>query len=242
MALHALQADVHAAAVGGAVPADLLDRVGEAAERADVEYLQERVPVAFERARDGISRVATIVGAMREFAHPPTAERAAVDVNEALQNTLIVAANAYKYVADVDIELGELPEVMCNGGDINQVFLNLIVNAAHAIEDRGDGARGTIRIRTRAEADHVVITIADTGCGIPADVAGRVFDPFFTTKEVGRGTGQGLAIARTLVVERHGGTLTFETDPGSGTTFDIRLPIGHVADGTGAAVSADARQ
>jgi signal transduction histidine kinase len=119
---------------------------------------------------------------------------------------------------------------VCNGGDMNQVFLNLIVNAAHAIEDRvGDsGQRGAITIRTRRDGEHVIVSIADTGNGIPAEVAGRIFDPFFTTKDVGRGTGQGLAIARTMVVERHGGALTFETEPGRGTTFHVRVPIGGV--------------
>jgi two-component system, NtrC family, sensor kinase len=140
-----------------------------------------------------------------------------------------VASSEYKYVAELETDFGDLPPVLCNGGDLKQVFLNLIVNAAHAIEEARSGeedARGTIRIRTRAAGDHALISIADTGCGIPADVADRIFDPFFTTKEVGRGTGQGLAIARTFVVERHGGSLTFETAPGEGTTFHVRLPIG----------------
>jgi two-component system, NtrC family, sensor kinase len=138
-----------------------------------------------------------------------------------------VAANAYKYAADVTTELGDLPLVVCNGGDMNQVFLNLIVNAAHAIEDRvGDsGRRGTITIRTRRDGDNVVVSIADSGGGIPAEIARRIFDPFFTTKDVGRGTGQGLAIARTMVVERHAGTLTFDSEPGHGTTFHVGLPI-----------------
>jgi signal transduction histidine kinase len=144
-----------------------------------------------------------------------------------VRNALVVTRSAYKLVADVDTDLGDLPRVVCLGGDISQVLLNLIVNAAHAIEETvGDsGRRGTIRIRTRREGDHVAISLADTGAGIPAEVAARVFDPFFTTKEVGRGTGQGLALARTMVVERHGGSLTFETEPGRGTTFHVRLPI-----------------
>jgi PAS domain S-box-containing protein len=219
--------DAQDAVVAGDADADALARLDEAREIADVEYLRERLPAAFDRTADGIRRVADIVRAMRDFAHPPTADKAPQDLNAALRNTLVVATSEYKYVAELETDFGDLPPVVCNGGDINQVFLNLIVNAAHAIEESSPGneARGAIRIRTRGEGDHVLISIADTGCGIPADVADRVFDPFFTTKEVGRGTGQGLAIARTLVVERHGGTLTFETVSGEGTTFHIRLPI-----------------
>ena len=116
---------------------------------------------------------------------------------------------------------------MCDGGDINQVFLNLVVNAAHAIEDAtAEGERGVIGLRTSVDGDHVRISVADTGSGIPSAVAGRIYDPFFTTKDVGRGTGQGLAIARRIVVERHGGTLSFETEQGRGTTFHVRLPVG----------------
>jgi PAS domain S-box-containing protein len=227
LALQPVQDEVNRAAAAGPVPAELLARVHDAEEQADLDYLRERVPGAFARASDGLGRVAAIVGAMREFAHPPTTEQAPVDVNDALRNTLIVAANAYKYIAEVTTELGDLPPVVCNGGDMNQVFLNLIVNAAHAIEDRvGDsGGRGTITIATRRDGDNVIVSIADSGGGIPAEIASRIFDPFFTTKDVGRGTGQGLAIARTMVVERHGGTLTFDSEPGHGTTFHVGLPI-----------------
>jgi signal transduction histidine kinase len=168
---------------------------------------------------------------MRDFAHPPTRERAPVDVVAALRDTLIIAANAYKYVADVETDFEDLPPIEANGGELNQVFLNLVVNAAHAIESVvGEcDQRGTIRLGAHTDGDDVVISVSDTGCGIPDEIAGRIFDPFFTTKEVGRGTGQGLALARTMVVERHGGTLTFETEPGAGTTFHVRLPISGAA-------------
>ena len=151
MALQPAQAAVNAAAAAGAVPADLLERVRAAEDHADLDYLRERVPAAFERASDGLGRVAAIVGAMREFAHPPTTEQREFDLNDALRNTLIVAANAYKYIADVTTDFGDLPPVVCHGGDLNQVFINLIVNAAHAIEDHvdGSGERGAITIRTR---------------------------------------------------------------------------------------------
>ena len=201
-------------------------RAVAAEQESDLEYLTERVPPAFERALEGIQRVSTIVRAMRQFAHP-SSQRAPIDVNEGLQTTLIVATNEYKYVADIELDLGDLPLVMANAGDLNQVFLNLIVNAAHAIGSkvRDSGERGTITVRTRAEQAGVLITVSDTGCGIPAEIAGRVFDPFFTTKEVGGGTGQGLAIAHTIVVERHHGAINFEPSPSGGTTFRILLAL-----------------
>ena len=223
--LQGIQSELHAAAEAGTVTPELLGRVRDAEESADLAYLRERVPGAFDRAEDGITRVGEIVGAMREFGHPPTAEKAPVQLNDAVSNTLVVAMNEYKYVSDIETDLGDLPTVVCNGGDINQVILNLVVNAAHAIESRGP-ERGAIRIRTVVDGDDVVISIGDTGCGITDAVAARMFDPFFTTKEVGRGTGQGLAITRSLVVDRHGGTITFETELGRGTTFHVRLPIG----------------
>jgi signal transduction histidine kinase len=219
-----------AAAVDGRPPAELARIVAEAEEEADLEYLQERIPIALKRASDGLDRVSTIVRAMREFAHPPTMEMAPADLNAAIENTLIVAANEYRYLAELETDLAELPPVYCNIGDINQVLLNLIVNASHAIADANGSAgatdaKGTIRVGTRIDGDDVLITVADTGCGIPDDVSSRIFDPFFTTKDVGRGTGQGLAISRTIVNEKHGGSLTFQTARGEGTTFELRLPL-----------------
>jgi PAS domain S-box-containing protein len=236
--LHDTYAALRDAAALGDVDAQLLAGVGEAEEIADLEYLRERVPAALERSRDGLARVAKIVGAMREFGHPPTIGTAPVDVNAAVENTLVVAASEYKYVADLTTDLGDLPLVLSNGGDINQVLIILIVNASHAIADivQGTEQRGAIDIRTRVEDDHAVITIADTGGGIPAAIADRVFDPFFTTKEVGRGTGQGLSIARTII-DRHDGTLTFDTRPGEGTTFTVCLPL-KPADAPAAAAAA----
>jgi signal transduction histidine kinase len=157
-------------------------------------------------------------------------EMAPADLNAAIENTLIVAANEYRYLAELETDLAELPPVYCNIGDINQVLLNLIVNASHAIADANGSAgatdaKGTIRVGTRIDGDDVLITVADTGCGIPDDVSSRIFDPFFTTKDVGRGTGQGLAISRTIVNEKHGGSLTFQTAAGEGTTFELRLPL-----------------
>jgi signal transduction histidine kinase len=227
LTLQDVQDELAAAVRVGTISPELIDRVQAAQEDADLDYLRDRVPAAFGRASEGIVRVGTIVAAMREFAHPTTIDKAPVDLNRAVRNTLVVAASEYKYVADVHTELPELPEVVCNLGELNQVILNLVVNAAHAIADHvGEtGERGEIRITSRCDGDDVVVSVADTGGGIPAAIADRVFDPFFTTKDVGRGTGQGLAISRTLVVERHGGTLTFDTELGRGTTFHVRLPV-----------------
>jgi len=210
----------------------LVGEIRKIEEDIDLAYLDANVPGSFDSCQDGINRITTIVRAMKEFAHPDQREKASADLNRALQTTLAVAKNEYKYVADVTTEFGDLPPVLCHVGDLNQVFLNLIVNAAHAIGDvvGKSGGKGTIRITTSQEGDLVRIDIADTGAGIPEAIRPRIFDPFFTTKEVGKGSGQGLSIARSIVVTKHGGSLTFDSEVGKGTTFTIRLPIG---DGTG---------
>ena len=208
--------------------AELVAAIRDAEDLADLEYLQENIPAAFTRTLEGIGHVTNIVRAMKEFAHPDQREKTRADLNQAVRTTLTVARNEYKYVADVTTELGELPQVLCYPGDLNQVFLNLIVNAAHAIADvvSGGTARGKITITTRQDGDWVEITIADSGGGIPEAIRDRVYDPFFTTKPVGKGTGQGLAIARSIVVDKHQGALKFVSEPGQGTTFYIRLPVG----------------
>jgi two-component system, NtrC family, sensor kinase len=167
------------------------------------------------------------VQSMKAFAHPDRGQRSTADINTALRNTLTVATNELKYVAKVESELGDIPAIPCFLSDLNQVFLNLLVNAAHAIGDvvGRSGQRGTIKVRTYVEKDNLVIAIGDTGTGIPPAVQSRVFEPFFTTKDVGKGTGQGLALARSVVVEQHGGSITFETAMGKGTTFFVRLPV-----------------
>jgi PAS domain S-box-containing protein len=206
--------------------ADRRQDLAAAAAELDLPYMLEEVPKTISRTLEGVRRVATIVRAMKEFAHPDQKEMVATDLNRALEATLEVARNEYKYVADVETALGPVPLVACHAGDVNQVFLNIIVNAAHAIADmvKGTEARGRIRVATRSEGDSVVIEIEDTGGGIPAPIRDKVFDPFFTTKPVGRGTGQGLAIARS-VVEKHGGVIRFETEEGKGTRFQILLPV-----------------
>lgn len=196
-------------------------------EEIDLPYLTEQMPKAFDRTLEGLDRVATIVRSMKEFAHPDTREMSTVDINRAIQSTLTIARNEYKYVAEVVTDFGDVPMLRCHAGDVNQAILNIIVNAAHAIGDhvQGTGVKGTISIRTREDAGGVLISIGDTGAGIPEHVREHVFDPFFTTKDVGKGTGQGLALVRAVVVDRHGGTVQFETECGKGTTFLMWLPL-----------------
>jgi signal transduction histidine kinase len=192
---------------------------------ADLPYLDVQVPRAFDRIFEGTDRVAAIVRAMKEFARPDARDMVPADLNKALLATLTVCRNEYRYHATVETELSDMPAIACHIGDLNQVFLNLIVNAAHAVADSGKSSDsgGRIRVRTNLEAGRLVVAIEDNGCGIPAEVAPRIFEPFFTTKEVGRGTGQGLAISHSIV-RKHGGSLTFTTEPGRGTTFFVRLP------------------
>jgi signal transduction histidine kinase len=189
-------------------------------------FLDVEIPAAFERTREGVERVAAIVRAMKEFAHPDAQEQSSADINHAIETTLLVARNEYKYAARVATELAELPPVVCNVSELNQVFLNLIVNAAHAIEAAGHHAdTGIIRISTLAAGRWVRIVFEDNGCGIAPENLERIFDPFFTTKEVGKGTGQGLAIARSIIVEKHGGTIDVESTVRIGTRMTLTLPL-----------------
>jgi two-component system NtrC family sensor kinase len=206
--------------------AELRARFDELSEEVDFLYLQQNMPNALQRMHDGIARVTNIVRSMKELAHPGPRDLEPMDVNRALRNALEVTANSYKYIADVATDLAELPPVVAYPSDLGQVFLNLIVNAAQAIEDgaRSSDQRGRLTITTRIDGADVVVSVGDSGPGIPDSIRERIFEAFFTTKEVGRGTGQGLAISR-KIVDRHAGALTFETALGVGTTFHIRLPI-----------------
>jgi PAS domain S-box-containing protein len=208
-----------------------MQSLGAAEEAADLAYLHENVPRSIAATLEGARRVAHIVQAMKSFAHPDRGEKMPADLNAALRSTLTVATNELKYVAEVETDLQPLPMVPCFLSDLNQVFLNLLVNAAHAVSDvvAGTGGRGRIRVATALDGDHVTISITDSGTGIPDEIRDRVFDPFFTTKGVGRGTGQGLALAHSVVVDKHGGTLKFETELGKGTTFVVRLPVREAA-------------
>ena len=193
----------------------------------DVEYLREELPPALTRMSEGLTRIAEIVRSMKNFSRADQDDLAEVDLNANIANTLTIARSEYKDCADIETCFGELPLVSCQVGQINQVVLNLVVNAAHAIADlvKKDGGRGKISIRTAVEGPHVVIEITDTGGGIPEGIRARIYDPFFTTKEVGRGTGQGLSISRNVIVKGHGGELDFVSEIGKGTTFYVRLPV-----------------
>ncbi|HEY3256061.1 MAG TPA: ATP-binding protein, partial [Polyangiaceae bacterium] len=193
--------------------------------RLKLSYLLKHTPKALQDSSSGIAHVTGIVRAMKSFAHVDGDEKTTGDVNQALRDTLIVAQNEYRSVAVVETDLGQIPAVMCFPGRLNQVFLNLIVNAAHAVADAKPEAGGKISVTSQAADGVVAVTIADNGGGIPKHIRDKVFDPFFTTKAVGKGTGQGLSIARSIIVDAHGGTLSFETEPGRGTAFTIRLPV-----------------
>jgi signal transduction histidine kinase len=207
---------------------DSSKRTWEAIDKQlDLTYMSEHVKPALAAALEGVNRVSVIVQAMKSFSHPGVKERRAEDLNQALDTTLTLSTNVWKYVADVERDFSpDLPKVECVIGEINQVFLNLITNAAHAIaEVVGDsGERGHIRVTTQLRDGAVEVRIADTGAGIPDGIRSRIFEPFFTTKPVGKGTGQGLPLARAIIV-RHDGELDYESVVGEGTTFIVRLPV-----------------
>ena len=221
--------ELRAAARAGTVPEDLLAAVEGREQSADVDYLRSEIPKSIGQSMEGIGRIATIVKAIREFSHPGSAEKAPVDLNGAVESTILVSRNEWKYAAELKTELDPgLPSVRCVPGELNQVVLNLIVNAVHAIADKAphnSGGKGLITVSTRGDGDWVEVRVTDTGTGIPEAARANVFNPFFTTKAVGKGTGQGLAIAHTVIVQKHGGSIRFETELGVGTTFIIRLPI-----------------
>jgi PAS domain S-box-containing protein len=195
-------------------------------EDEDLEDIKRELPPALDRVVDGLGRIAEIVRSMKEFSHVDQREMSRVDLNRAINSTLIIARSEYKYVADVETDLADLPLVTCHGGQINQVVLNLVVNAAHAIADKvkGTSDKGIITVKTCVEGGFAVLSIGDNGGGIPEGIRKRIFEPFFTTKEVGKGTGQGLSIAHNVITS-HGGTLDFVTEIGKGTTFHVRLPL-----------------
>ena len=197
-------------------------------ESADLEFLREEVPQAIEQSKVGADRVSTIVRAMKEFSHPGVAEKVAVDINQSLDSTLTVSKNEWKYVSNIQSEFDpSLPSIMGYPGDLNQAFLNIIVNGAHAIEKRqqdGDKREGVLTIKTSATDDWLIIEIGDNGCGIPQSDADKIFDPFYTTKPVGKGTGQGLSITHSVIVEKHHGQIEVKSAVGEGTTFTLRLP------------------
>jgi PAS domain S-box-containing protein len=206
---------------------DQCQELADLEEQIDMEFLSEDVPKAFAQTQSGIERVTEMIQGLKGFAYSDHADqKREVDINEIIRNTLVVSRNEYKDVAEIETELAVLPSIKVHSGDIGQVLLNLVVNAAHAIADRKkeeDGLSGCIRILSKLEGEEIIIAVEDNGKGIPKEFQSRVFDPFFTTKEVGQGSGQGLSISRNIIHDKHGGRLHFETTSGKGTTFFIHL-------------------
>lgn len=206
----------------------LIKSIEESMESADIDYVLEEVPDAIEQSKEGITRVSKIVMAMKDFSHGSD-EKAPSDLNRAIESTITVAQSEWKQVAKMVTELDpDLPAVPCLLSEFNQVILNMIINSSHAIADtqtKECNTLGTITLATKSIGDDVEVRLSDTGAGIPEDIITRVFDPFFTTKEVGKGTGQGLSIAHSVITQKHGGTINIESEPGEGTTFIITLPL-----------------
>jgi signal transduction histidine kinase len=202
-------------------------------DQGEMGFLCEEVSAAFMETVEGLRRVSHIVSALKRFSHTGAESLQPVNLRETIESTITLATTEWKSVAEVEVRFDpDVPPILGRVDDLAQVFLNLIVNAAHAIQDspsHGKQGLGKISVETSVAVDSVEVRIADTGCGIPPEVAQRIFDPFFTTKAAGRGTGQGLAIARLIVEETHGGKLTFETRIGQGTTFVVHLPLPKVS-------------
>jgi signal transduction histidine kinase/DNA-binding NarL/FixJ family response regulator len=220
---------VRAECATGPVPPEHLQQFSELHQKCDLEYLLKHIPDAIDNSLEGVSRVAKIVKGFKEFSHPGSEGKRVINLNQAIETTISVSRHEWKYCADLVTAFdADLPLVPCLVGEFNQVILNLIINSSHAIgsvvEKNGQG-KGTITISTRRDGEWARIAVADTGAGIPVEIRSRVFEPFFTTKEVGKGTGQGLALAHAAIVNRHHGQLWFESELGQGTTFFIRLPL-----------------
>lgn len=227
LSLHETYQPLRAAAQQAGDSGDILAAIDRHEEEVEIDFVRTEGGKAVQRTLSGIDRVASIVKALKRFSHPGGEELAPANLNEILETTLEVARSEYRHVAELDLEFGAIPDVMCDRGDLGQVFINLVVNAAHAIADRQQsegGGTGRISISTAEGDGGVLVSIADTGTGIPAEIQDRIFEPFFTTKEPGQGTGQGLSLAHNIVVAKHGGRLSFEVDPGVGTTFFVWLP------------------
>ncbi|WP_275099406.1 sensor histidine kinase [Sedimenticola hydrogenitrophicus] len=212
----------------GESPPECRSTLARAMELADYHYLKEEIPRALKECKDGVKRISGIVGAMKEFAHPSGGIMQPVDLNHLIRSTVEICRNEWKLIAELETELDPvMSSVLGLKDELGQVLLNLIVNAAHAIADgktAGD-KMGLIRIATRCDGDWAEIQVQDNGCGVPMELRQKIFEPFFTTKEVGRGSGQGLAIVYHVVTDKHHGELTVDSAPGQGTIFTVRLPM-----------------
>jgi two-component system, NtrC family, sensor kinase len=213
-----------ASAARTATNSALIEQLTAIMQGIDLDYLAKAIPESLASAEDGIHRIAKIVRTMKELAHPGSRALASADIGRLLEGAIDVAARTHRDLLDVETRFAELPPITCFRDDLSQVFINILVNATQAIEEHPE-RRGKLVVESRVEGPDVIVTIADNAGGIPEAAREKVFEAFFTTKEVGRGTGQGLAISRSIIVDRHGGTLTFETETGVGTTFSIRIPI-----------------
>lgn len=217
------------AAKSNSLTDELIEKTEQLIEEMDLEYLEEEIPVAVQHTLKGVERIAKIVQAMKIFAHPGMVAKEPVDINKEIGKTITITRNEWKYAAELKTDFDQsLPIVPCFRAEFNQVILNMIVNAAHAVAEKNQdnpSQKGTIHIRTIHEGGQAKICIGDSGAGIPEEIRHKIFDLFFTTKEPGKGTGQGLAISHSVIVEKHKGTLTLETEEGKGTTFVIGLPI-----------------
>jgi len=206
-----------------------LEAVDAARKLTKLDYLTRQVPRAIEQSLEGLGQISSIVKAMKEFSHPSGAEKQPFDIHDIIESTSIVAKNEWKYVAELQLDFDwNLPPVLLLRNEFSQVMLNLIVNASHAIAASlppGSAGKGKLLISTKAVGKYVEVRVTDNGVGIPEAVRARVFEPFFTTKEVGKGSGQGLAIAYSVVVDKHGGSISFESNTGQGTTFIVSLPL-----------------
>jgi len=213
----------------GGIPEELLAKAREKEKDIDMDYLIGEIPQAIAQSLDGIKRVSQIVLAMKEFSHPGKKEKTFSDINRAIESTVIISRNEWKYVSDLETNLEpNLPLVKCVIDEINQVILNMIINAAHSIKEvveKYSAPKGKITIITRNAGNYVQILISDTGAGIPPSIIHKIYEPFFTTKEVGKGTGQGLAIAHDIIINKHKGNINVESEVGKGTTFTISLPL-----------------
>ncbi|HYQ31104.1 MAG TPA: ATP-binding protein [Polyangiaceae bacterium] len=198
----------------------------ETAEEIGLSFLADEVPSALEQIEAGVKRVGAIVSALKDFGHPEASQVAVTDVNRCLETALLIAQNELRQVASVEVVLGDLPPLRGYPGDLSQVLLSLLVNAAHAVTERfgNQDRRAWIHVTTRLVGGEIVICVADNGSGIRADHQPRIFEPFFTTKPFGKGSGQALAVAHGIVVHKHGGSISFESRAGSGSTFRVQLP------------------
>ena len=236
-ALFDLHEQLHLQTIASEDTTDLCAKISETKKKAKIDFLRAEFPAAIQQSIDGTERVAAIVRSMKEFSHPGKQRKTAVDLNKAIESTKTVSRNEWKYVATLELKLDpDLPPVPCYLGELNQVFLNIVVNAAHAITEKAkhgvaDSELGRIEICTSREDDFAVIKISDDGGGISDEVRHRIFEPFFTTKPVGKGTGQGLSIAYNVIVEKHEGTISVDSESGKGTTFTIRLPFANTEAG-----------